>query len=290
MTPPAGVPAVPPGLAKAAAGSGTAAPQSDPGAAHTVSLPNLAASGGQHAREGNTAILLERLTPGDGYVPPESGEDDAPYGWFQDRHVIGSQSRVGGGVYLGRKPREAIVVDVRAGGLLRQSLAAWLDDLLVEVESGLRGPQRPEALVRAVRRQLDTNLPHRLANLVQRTLPFDEAAVQAVARDLKLQPDQCVPLDAYLARKGGVCRHQVCFLGAALELLAADGWLAGRVSIVRKHVPGYFSHAWVRWTRARDNVVFVFDAAQDVFSPLLALDASGQQLYGRDAVRAAPRT
>lgn len=248
----------------------------------------------RRARQGNTALLLERLTTQAGYQPPQPGDRDAPYGRFGGRRIIGSGSRVGGGVYLGRKPREAIAVDAGPGSLLQQILDEWFADLRAEVAK-IAPPRR---LDRALRQHLEQDLPRVIAALVQRALPFDEAVVRAVARDLDVQPDQLVPLDAYLARRGGVCRHQVCFVGATLEWLLDHGWLRdGRhrpwylrwfrrlpgsgpaVTIERKHVPGAFSHAWVRWTRA-DGVVFVLDAAQGVYVRLDALDDVGRAFYG----------
>jgi hypothetical protein len=245
----------------------------------------------RRARQGNTALLLERLTTQAGYETPRPGDLDAPYGRFGGKRIIGSGSRVGGGVYLGRKPREAIVVDVGADSLLRQTLDKWFQGLRAQPERLRRGD-------RAIRRHLEANLPQLLADLVEQALPFDEEVVRSVARELDVQPDQLVPLDAYLARRGGVCRHQVCFVGATLEWLLDEGWLADArrrpwflrwlgpralprpaVTIERKHVPGSFSHAWVRWTR-RDGVVFVLDAAQSVYVRLDALDEDGRTFYG----------
>lgn len=230
----------------------------------------------ERAKSGNTAILVSRLAA-DGTLQPSEGDPDAPYGWFHGWRIIGAEARIDGGVYLGRKPREAIVVDMRRpGSLLRKVYDRWLERL----QKGLR----PEQL----RADLRAHILARVSELVEEHMPYDEATVKRLDKQGFLRPDEPIDLDVFLAAKGGVCRHQVCFVGALLERLIDHGWLHGRVSLERKFVSGWFSHAWVR-LRLGDGDVVVLDPAQRRYAFLHTLDSGSQMLYGRPGEAMAAR-
>lgn len=217
------------------------------------------------ARGGNTAILLQRLNAS-GLVEPGSAAD-APLGWYHGWRIIGAQTRIDGGIYLGRKPREAIVVDMRRPGSdLRRLYETWL--------ARLRDDRDDEA----VRRDLREHLAARVAELVRGYMPYDEEAVRRLDALGLLQPDQPIDLDVFLHARGGVCRHQVCMVGALLERLVDHGWLFGRVSLERKHVPGWFSHAWVRFDDA-DGAQWVFDPAQQRYGRVRDFEEGARILY-----------
>lgn len=236
-----------------------------------VDLPVAISSdvrGFDRAKSGNTAILLQRLSA-DGTLEPSSGDPDAPYGWFHGWRIIGAEAKIDGGVYLGRKPREAIVVDMRRpGSLLRKVYERWLEQLCQTVGAD------------AARHDLRRNLTTRVSELVEAHMPYDEQVVKRLDKQGFLRPDEPIDLDVFLAAKGGVCRHQVCFVGAMLERLADNGWLDGRVSLERKFVSGWFSHAWVR-LKWQDGTVVVLDPAQRRYVALRDLDAGSRMLYGR---------
>jgi hypothetical protein len=218
------------------------------------------------ARAGNTAIAVQRLSHAGKLEPSDA--PGSPYGFYSGWQVIGSGSRIDGGIYFGRKPREAIVVDMRRpGSALLQVYETWLAALV-------RGRDAGE-----VRRELSENLALYVAELVAMYMPYDEVAVHGLERQGVLQPDQPVDLDLFLRAKGGVCRHQVCFVGAILERLAQQGWLHGSVSLERKFVAGWFSHAWVRFA-SRDGRIWVLDPAQRRYQTLDALDDGSRLLYG----------
>lgn len=218
------------------------------------------------AKGGNTAILVQRLTRMG--LLQASDDPGAPHGFFRGWLVIGSDTPINGGVYLGRKPREAIVVDMRRpGSMLLATYEAW--------RTALTGA-RSKADVRA---DLEQTLPARIAALVAEHMPYDEAAVHRLERRGLLRPDEPIDLDVFLLERGGVCRHQVCLVGAFLERLALEGWMEGKACLERKFVSGWFSHAWVRFT-AKDGQTWVLDPAQRRYERLEALDPSAQLLYG----------
>jgi len=224
--------------------------------------------GFDRARTGNTAILLARLRA-DGTLEPAGNDPGAPYGWFHGWRIIGAGSRVDGGVYLGRKPREAIVVDMRRpGSLLRTVFDRWVDQLCADRDD------------EATRRDLRLNLEARVAALVEAHMPYDETVVKRLDRQGYLRPDEPIDLDVFLAAKGGVCRHQVCFVGAMIERLVDRRLMAAELSLERKYVSGWFSHAWVRLTW-QDGEAVVLDPAQRRYVKLNDLDPGSRMLYGR---------
>jgi len=232
------------------------------------------------ARLGNTAMLLERLRPTADFVPPVQGDLLAPYGFFQGRPIIGSHSRIAGGVYLGRRPREAIVVDFarQAGDLLRV-YREFIEQIQTDARSATMWPMSDAKVRRRASDLLRGQLCARVRALIAREMPFSRPIVAQIARDHKLGADDKILLDVYIRRHGGVCRHQVCLIGALLERLVDEDWLQGRIAIVRKHAPGHFSHAWIRYDGA-GGAVYIFDAAQDLYVELQQLEADGQAFYG----------
>ncbi len=225
--------------------------------------------GFDRAKSGNTDILVMRLAA-DGTLQPGEGDPDAPFGWFHGWRIIGGETRIDGGVYLGRKPREAIVVDMRRpGSLLRKVYDLWLERL----QTGHTADE--------TRAELRTQVLSKVAELVEDHMPYDEQVVKRLDKQGFLRPDEPIDLDVFLAAKGGVCRHQVCFVGAVLERLIDAGWLQGKVSLERKFVSGWFSHAWVRLDTP-NGAVFVLDPAQRRYALLATLDAGSRMLYGRN--------
>lgn len=233
----------------------------------------------RNARIGNTAMLLERLRPTADWVPPVEGDLVAPYGFFQGRAIIGSHSRIAGGVYLGRRPREAIVVDFsRQDGDLLRVYRELVEQIQADVRSTTLWPLSARKLRQRASDLLRCEICTRMRALIAREMPFSRPIVAQVARDHKLGADDKILLDVYIRRHGGVCRHQVCLIGALLERLVDEGWLSGQVAIVRKHAPGHFSHAWIRYDGA-EGAVYIFDAAQDLYVELQQLAPDGQLFY-----------
>ena len=126
--------------------------------------------------EGNTALVMARLGDNAGFEPPTAGDARSPYGRYWGRPIIGRDSRIDGGVYVGRKPREAIVVDLSKPGPVRDVYAAWLRSLQ---ESAAVWPWQQTAggQRKAVRKWLSKHLLAEVRTLVHRELPFDRHVV-----------------------------------------------------------------------------------------------------------------
>lgn len=230
------------------------------------------ARGRAQRRGQNTALLLDRLHGFPFYVPPRAGDQVAPNGRFFGHPIIGMGTRVIGGVYMGHKPREAIHVDARdPNGEIRRLYKRFV--------------HRRRTfwywfwLMTHPKRAIGKNLFVDLMHFVQHELPFSDEVVRRVGAQHHLNKDKIVSLDVYIHARGGVCRHQMCLLGALLELLAEDGYVGGATSINRRHVPGLFSHAWVEHQDS-DGSRWIIDPAQNVCEQLSNLDGSRHWFYG----------
>jgi hypothetical protein len=224
------------------------------------------AAGLARLQRGNTHLAVQRLATSGRLQPAML--PDAPYGRYFGRRIIGSGTRIDGGVYLGRLAREAIVVDMaRPGSLLRRLYAALVEALCTGAGGRVALPS--------------AGVVAHLRAMVGAAMPYDEATVDALAAGGQLgdgDDDGLVDLDVFLRAGGGVCRHQACLVGACLERLADEGRLHGRAGLERRHASGWFSHAWVQWV-AGDGELWVLDPAQDRYSPLRRLPAAAARCY-----------
>ncbi len=226
-------------------------------------------------RMGNTRTLIDRIAALPEYIAPRPGDTHAPHGRFRGRQIIGSGAAIRGGVYMGRGPREAIVVDLEPG-----TAARFLYEQLVLSSFAVIQPQ----WTKVWRHNLlhfflaifwlvppdeddDSHVPlsvalPRITSFVQQHMPYSDALSAEVARRLKAGKDEEVSIDEYIRATAGVCRHQVCLLGGLLEQLIEAGHIAGSVSIERDLLLGG-SHAWVRFT-APGGQAYILDPAQNV--------------------------
>lgn len=211
-----------------------------------------------NVQAGHTAKLRARLQSHPHYQPPVPTDWLAPYGRFLGRPVLGSNMVLDGGVYLGRRPREALLVDSQLpGSLVGKAVRAWL------------GKQRPG---------LNQRLFAEAERLLAAFLPYRPEVVEALDAKGQLPDDQLVDLGVFIGAGGGVCRHQVLLLGVCLERAIAAGVLQGKVSLERRHVPGWFSHAWVEFRTPEDRVA-ILDAAHGRLGWYDQMGAGGQRLY-----------
>ncbi len=205
----------------------------------------------------------------------EASPDGSERARFKGREIIGRDTPIQGGVYVGESSREAIVVDEKYGGLpkvynelLKRRRKAMYPGIL-----RFLWKQAPRA------KNFKEGLLEEVFALVREKLPPSQAAVDEVARQYHLKGDQKIPLDAYLD-KGGVCRHETLLGGWILEKLIKEGYIQGRVSVDRNFVPGQGGHAWIRYTNSRGKV-FIIDAAQNYIGALEDVGKSTRWFYER---------
>jgi len=187
-----------------------------------------------------------------GYVPPH---DYTPpmgserRGYYGGRHIIGHDSRINGGVYIGGTAREAIVVDDSRdnSSLLRDSYAK-LRHAIVRT-SPLRYRWRNKVPVaHALKAAYD---------YTQQLIPYDLDATHKITD--AYPSDQKLDITKFIG--GGVCRHQALLAGYFTEKMIDEGLLNGEVHVERNSTTAG-AHAWVKYTPSSGEVYFIDPAQQ----------------------------
>lgn len=204
--------------------------------------------------EGKTAEAALRLQKAGFYEEPDA---DGPSGYYDKpgekrRLMIGRDTPINKGVYLGSIEREAIVVDDESDGLLHTAYG----DLLI----GL-GRLRDQ-------HQLATEtILQEVYQLVMKKIPYNAGLADRIM-EVASQKDGRVALGSYIASHGGVCRHEALLAGYLIERLIQDERIGdenrrsfGRVSVDRNAVRNKGGHAWVRYGDEKKQV-WIIDAAQ----------------------------
>lgn len=181
--------------------------------------------------------------------------------FYQGRPVIGRDTKINGGVYLGGGAREAIVVDDTKYDELNQVFQALIRRRKEAMEQGESFKQ---------------SLLGEVWYLVKEVMPFNQEFVEEFLKSLP-EPDTKVSLTAYIG-EGGVCRHQALLTGYLLERLKREGLVKGQVSVDRNAVKDRGGHAWVRYTNSAGEV-FILDPAQDYIGRLAEMDGDNQRWF-----------
>lgn len=213
------------------------------------------------SRFSNTHIVMERLQHHPEFRAPVATDCDAPYGRFRGRHIIGTGTRVLGGVYLGHKPREAIFVDPSGAHL--NACVDWFVDVRFSRmrQRDLCGEVCLERTREAFIREFVRGLPVDLYEFTKERICYSEAATAAVSREAKTCPDEELSLEAYIKAGVGVCRQMVLFLVAMFEKLEERQLTNGQMSVCRCLIPNMFSHAWIRFQEEGTDPI-ILDPAQ----------------------------
>ncbi len=190
----------------------------------------------------NTHQLRNRMEASPFFYKATSSERET--GYYADRLVIGRDTPINKGVYLGSGEREAIVVDdeqypkelneayevvVQKASQPGQNLFVATRDVVRDLLGGKQG-QDVERDVQKIYQELDKS----------RTT------------------DPKVRLNVYLQRKAGVCRHRALLAGYIIERAAKEGKINGKVSVDR-NVSGDYGHAWARFTPGSGGEPIIID-------------------------------
>lgn len=191
----------------------------------------------------------------------EEPNAEAPRGYYnekggQKRRIVGRDTPINQGIYLGSGQREAIVIDDEKDPALHY---AYEDVLMNLEELREQGQLQTEQILK------------RVYHMVRGKIPFDDAVAQEIERIVG--PDGRVALGSYIAygnnRGGGVCRHEALLAGYVIERLIKDKRIGnipqqkfGRVSVDRNTIAGKGGHAWVRY-EDENNEPWILDAAQE---------------------------
>ncbi|OGM56062.1 hypothetical protein A3E46_02855 [Candidatus Woesebacteria bacterium RIFCSPHIGHO2_12_FULL_46_16] len=210
-----------------------------------------------------TVLAIGRLKEKGLYEEPDR---ESRRGYYLGRPIIGRDTPINGGIYVGGGEREAIVVDDSDKGSPLQ--AVYLELLQMRTAAVKRGESFKGAILSDV------------FDLVQKRLPYNRQKEFEIERKVRPMPDQPISLDVYLREKGGVCRHQALLAAYLLERLGREGKVRGKVSIDRNFVGGRGGHAWVRYVNSA-GMVFILDPANGLISELRNIDPSLQRFYER---------
>lgn len=206
-----------------------------------------------------TEMEKERLLSSPYYTNPDSS---SKYGYYAGRFIIGRDTPINGGIYLGGYSREAIVVD-------DEKYPRELNFLYEKVLS-----------LRSRKRSLKPGLLSTVHEVVKEALRYDHDEVE-----LLIQPfmnDRKVALNFFLIHGVGICRHQALAVAYILERLAKEGYVSGKVSVDRNHIPGQGGHAWVRYRNSQGRT-FIIDSAQNYCGSVDDVPRE-RWLYGRPIV------
>lgn len=214
----------------------------------------------------NTLRGVDRLQQAHPWLYEESSRE-VPHGLFAGRKIIGRDTPINGGVYLGNGAREAIVVD---DARYPTELAGAYRDLRVRMGIEQRKPEGVrkttfQLVYDITRENLGGNLGEReiesrLGNVLQRyTGSF--RGVNARGEDIK------IALNVFMKEKVGICRHRALLAGYLLERLAKDNVLRGKVSVDRNIIQARGGHAWVRW-EGPGGRAFIIDPSLGYVGPI----------------------
>jgi len=158
--------------------------------------------------------MVTRISVHEEYEPEISAE--VPWGRFCGRHIIGENTEIHGGVYLGATAHEALVVDEKYGSLKD---IYW--NLLI-------GYVREEGDDDA---ELDEEkLVQQVVALVEKRLALHpDEGVNRMVHDGEPEPDHKIALDVFVDRGIGAARHQILLAAYLLEKLQRKGLLEGRI-------------------------------------------------------------
>ncbi|MCB0333822.1 MAG: hypothetical protein KDD55_10015, partial [Bdellovibrionales bacterium] len=133
----------------------------------------------------------------------------SPYGFYDGRHIIGQNTPINEGVYVGALPHEAIVVDEAHGELEK----VYTELLVLHAKD--HGKQQ------AIE---NTILPY-IARIIQEKLHFSPESIRTALDQNQIKPDYKVSLDYFLIHGIGTARHQVLLAAYLIEKLILRGYL-----------------------------------------------------------------
>jgi hypothetical protein len=191
---------------------------------------------GGYMKWDRTARAVERLT-----ARGQISESRAAK-LYHNRGIIGRDSPIDGGIYLGAYQREAIVVDFYSSPMLKSIFERT----------------KLEISTHSFRAELD--ILNAVFAAVYQVMAYDQNAVEELVREQGVKEDGEISLDVFAGRGIGVCRHMALTCGVIIERLVEEGVMEGSVSIDRKTFREG-GHAWCRY-KGPDGAIFIIDVAQ----------------------------
>lgn len=132
----------------------------------------------------------------------------APYGFYGERAIIGPETDIVGGVYLGGEAHEAVVIDESYGTL----------------ESVF---QRHITTITNCAKRQEVRFIEGIFAIAQEILPVNRELFESLYKQQKLNADQKISLDAIIHFGAGLERHQVLLASYLINKCLKAGILKG---------------------------------------------------------------
>lgn len=137
----------------------------------------------------------------------------APYGFYSGRPIIGECTKINGGIYLGVKPQEALVVDERYGTLER-----------VYTELMIRFNDRANRTA-----SFEQTIINEVIKIVNEKIQYSPSQLSIILKEEQIAFDQKVALGLFIQAGCGVTRHKVLLAAYLLEKLGRSDILNGQI-------------------------------------------------------------
>ena len=199
----------------------------------------------QVGRWQRTQNVAHRIAEKGKFAPPDKF---SPNGYFLDGGqkipIIGRDTAINGGIYLGGSEREAIVVD--------EDHDPELNNFYNEVVAELTRQSHGQGSL-GTQELLDIIFKNAVAKM-----RYDGRAIAEIADHFS--GDQKIALGYFLSRQIGVCRQQALLVGYVIERLIRERKSNGYISVDRNELYAG-AHVWARYTSAK-NQIYILDPAQ----------------------------
>lgn len=194
----------------------------------------------------------------------EEPDKDSPKGKYQGRDIIGRNTRVNMGVYLGGSDEAIVVDDVKTDTLLKTY------NKLLDMREAAKSQGK----------HFKDGILEDVFLIASEALPYSLDRVDKINQNHNVKYGDKVSLSVYIDEKAGVCRHQALLAGYLLEKLVDDGYLRGQVSVERNFVKDKGGHVWVRYT-THEGKEIIIDPAQHFIGYLEDVDPEDRWFYKR---------
>jgi hypothetical protein len=180
---------------------------------------------------------------------------------YRGRPIIGRDSPIDGGVYIGKNQREAIVVD----SVKYPEIKKLYEKVRQLAHEDSESASEDEIL-------------NATYSVVSEAMKYDQNGVKQIVRKYAAGKDRKIQIDQFIKKGVGVCRHQALVCAVILELFQKEGIIEGKMSVDRNTILG--GHAWCRYTNS-DEEVIILDVARECFGYLDEVKSKAAWSYAR---------
>ncbi len=168
---------------------------------------------------------------------------------YLDRPIIGRDSAIDGGVYLGGNEREAIVINFQDSYQLKLAYQQ-----AKEMATDNSGKVKRGKVLKSV------------YDLTKEKMTFSDVNVARIVNGNSVGEDGKISLGMFLQEGYGVCRHMALLSALLLEKFVDEGHIRGKPSVDRNSC-FHSAHAWCRY-KNHSGTVYIIDPAKNFLGTL----------------------